>query len=479
MAEKASVDLSQNAFSTLLGNALDPSLRDAGVGQHQFVSPSNLDRNADIPVLPSDGGVSSSGQKNLASYGGALLGNREAGSSASKIRFTRGESETPSVSAAAAKALSNKGVGSRVKNKPRKPELSRAVRTTIFKLMGVNAGGPSGSILTAASTRADNGDDDARDESVGPTGTPSKFGGGGTNRAFHGYTAGGPQLLPDFAEEPVYDPNSGARLWRWDWNKTLRQSAVNSAFANEIRSTIVQAVEDPTNSSFPDVPPDDWRFLDDAIESAYTNMRRERDSQSDPTKLAKRDRHRLLTKKRGLKEEKLRRRKKALDELKAGTSTSKLVALGVPIPVEPEDGWEGALEIGYMSSEEEGDAEQAGQIEQGWESGVGLVERPLVPPGPGTGSNRVFVVSRPAWRSEAAQGLFRALDASRMADRSNKRVVGDQRDGAPPIGTPQWSEFSAISPSRRSGRGCSCVCRDETVVKSGVFVPPLSASKRS
>lgn len=320
------------------------------------------------------------------------------------------------------------GIDVKGKTKPRKPELSRAVRQTIFKMMGVTPG--------TSGTLPGGGGGGGYDDGTPSRGT--KFGPDHA-RAFHGYTANAQALLPDFTPDELADPATGEKLWRWDWSKTIRQSAHNAAFMAEIHNTIARAVEDPDEGAFPEVPTADWQHLDEAIESAYTNMRRERDSQSDPEKLAKRGRHRLLTKKRGIKEEKLRRRRKALDELRTAEGQDRLIERGVQIPVEHgPDEWESAMDINLMSSEEEGGpAEPVGTVDI-WEPGVGMVQRSV---GSSTNSakGKSFVVSKPAWRSDQAKVFLAALDALRGNEKSAKRIAGPEKQSLPPVNTPDWS----------------------------------------
>lgn len=159
------------------------------------------------------------------------------------------------------------------RKKGRKPELSRAVRSTMFRMLG----------LSLASHTA----------------------------KYHGYSTS-PEL-PVFSTAVQFDPNTGMRVWRWDWDKTIRQSAYNAAFSMAIQN---QVLLEKGTGLHADVPSGDWTSLDEAVDSAYTNLRRERESQLDPVKKMKKDAHRSKGKKKGIKDEKCKRRKLAFKDSK-------------------------------------------------------------------------------------------------------------------------------------------------------------------
>lgn len=210
---------------------------------------------------------------------------------------------------------------------------------------------------------------------------------------------------------------------------------------------IVQEVNDPTKSMHSDVPVEDWAHLDDAIDSAYTNMRRERENQIDPNKMVKKEVHRARNKKRGLKEDKCRRRRKALDEYRSDPTgfASRLKELDLHLPERPSgshegtkipeeehlDSWESALDLKYMSSEDEANL-------QDFENPI-----PVGPDRPDSSlslSDKIFAICRPAWRSSDLQNLFTFLDAIKQPERAYRRVLGGIRDNHPPSGTPAWSK---------------------------------------
>jgi len=201
-------------------------------------------------------------------------------------------------------------------------------------------------------------------------------------------------------------------------------------------------------------------------------MRRERESQLDPEKRAKKDEHRKRGKKRGLKEEKLRRRSKALSESRKTKDGGICVGGGVDEDEDEDEehgGWistlsagdDGggakaeelalALEIKYMSSEEEVDTSDPVVLSQPVIDVVATMgpapslatslATSLDPPAPATlnAGEKTFSVHRPAWRSQRLQTAFARLDALNPPERAYRRIVGPERQGElPPEGTPAW-----------------------------------------
>ena len=282
------------------------------------------------------------------------------------------------------------------KKKARKPELSRVVRATMFKMLGISVA--------------------------------SKY---------HGYTSS-PEL-PAFTPTLSFDPESGMRIWRWEWDKTIRQSTHNAAFASAINQSIT--AERAAGGVYGDVPEKDWDALDDAIDSAFTNLRRERDSQVDPTKKAKKDEHRRRNKKRGLKEEKCRRRVKAHTETKKIKDEEASAAMGGKLDgiessfgamEEDENDISQSLELRYMSSEEELDMSDPATLTLSY--GDPLSDSPAVL----VAGEKTFATYRPSWRSPAVVAAFGHLDSLRPPERSYKRVIGVPREELPPLDTPAW-----------------------------------------
>ncbi|KAI5480741.1 hypothetical protein MNV49_007147 [Pseudohyphozyma bogoriensis] len=277
----------------------------------------------------------------------------------------------------------------------RKPELSRAVRAAMFKLLGLP--------IAANASK------------------------------YHGYTS--QPELPDFSPTIAFDPLTGARLWRWEWDKTLRQSAYNAAFSMAIQNQVLS--ERDQQGQHQDVPEADWAFLEDAVDSAYTNLRRERDSQVDPMKKLKKDEHRKRGKKRGLKEEKSRRRLKAYQE---GS-----ISHGGGDTATPSMGWinmiadlggeslETALELKYMSSEDEIDTNDPEWLARTTPD-VELASSSTTM----CGSEKTFYVHRPAWRSDKIANAYAQLDSLKPPERAYKRLLGPPRQLEPPAGTPDW-----------------------------------------
>lgn len=305
----------------------------------------------------------------------------------------------------------------------RKPELSRAVRVTMFRLLG----------LTLA------------------TNAPK----------FHGYAS--QPALPDFSSTISFDSMTGARLWRWEWDKTIRQSAYNSSFAIAIQN---QVIADKDAGHHDDVPEDHWYGLEEAVDSAYTNLRRERESQVDPGKKLKKDEHKKRGKKRGLKEEKCKRRVTALKErLRRGAALSSLSNeetsfSWIDLPGAgggTTDDVAAALEIKYMSSEEEVETRDPELFGVLVESNVpGEAPSPLVP------GEKTFSLHRPAWRSERlARGLVE-LDSLRPPERTYRRIMGIDRSVAPPPLTPDWM----VSDQWRIGEGAELMV-DQTLDDKG------------
>ncbi|EGG06724.1 uncharacterized protein MELLADRAFT_86387 [Melampsora larici-populina 98AG31] len=311
--------------------------------------------------------------------------------------------------------------------KHRRPELSRTVRATVFRLMGISSNAsPSASMQSMHHE--------------------PKFG-NEKSRAYHGYTT--TPCFPEYTDEDLIDPVTQVKIWRWDWSKTIRQSPNNTAFAKEIRNVIVSEVEDTSKAMHTDVPIGDWEYLDDAIDSAYTNMRRERENQIDPTKMVKKEVHRARNKKRGLKEDKCKRRKKALDEYRSDPASfiSKMKDLDIILPDRPPitssssdqtqktleeeilNSWEESLDLKYMSSEDEAHL-------QDFENPISV--GPERPESSLSLSDKIFAICRPGWRSNILQNLFTFLDAIKQPERAYRRVLGSTRQNMPPAGTPPW-----------------------------------------
>ncbi|KAK4704418.1 hypothetical protein P7C70_g1793, partial [Phenoliferia sp. Uapishka_3] len=279
----------------------------------------------------------------------------------------------------------------------RKPELSRAVRATMFKLLNLP--------LANGTTK------------------------------YHGYTSS-PEL-PDFTETPIFDTTTGVRSWRWEWDKTIRQSQANAAFSTAIQNQVLQ---DRQEGIINDVPDADWAGLEDAVEAAYTNLRRERESQVNPAKKVKKDEHRKRGKKRGLKEEKRVRRLGAfsdgtqggtlVDHREEGASQTWTNLLST-FTSEGDDLSE-ALDIRYMSSEEEVDTNDPVVLST-VVSDIDVLGSSTLNHG-----EKAFYVHRPAWRSEKLQKAYAELDALKPAEKAYRRVLGQTRSDYPPEGTPAW-----------------------------------------
>ncbi|KAH8915633.1 hypothetical protein BT69DRAFT_863417 [Atractiella rhizophila] len=256
----------------------------------------------------------------------------------------------------------------------RRPELSKAVRSTMFSMLGFQSG------------------------------------------RFHGYSPS--PTLPDYDTIDRYDPTTGEKIWRWDWSKTLRQSQNNASFASAIARQVLS--DNSLKGEWRDVPVGDWKFVDEAVESAYTNLRRERDAQTDPEKMEKKKEHRRRNKKRGLKEEKVKRRRKNWEEMKREGKEGKVRPVGID-----EEDMERAFEIKYMSSEEEA-------------SDSLPPTAPLIHRGTQGERDKTFVVSRPQWRSKALAKFYTDLDEFKTLERAYTRFAGEDRKSLPPKGTPQW-----------------------------------------
>ncbi|KAH9824410.1 hypothetical protein DFH28DRAFT_1103247 [Melampsora americana] len=311
--------------------------------------------------------------------------------------------------------------------KHRRPELSRTVRATVFRLMGISSNASPSASMSSMHHEP-------------------KFG-NEKSRAYHGYTT--TPCFPEYTDEDLIDPVTQVKIWRWDWSKTIRQSPNNTAFAKEIRNAIVSEVEDTSKAMHTDVPIGDWEYLDDAIDSAYTNMRRERENQIDPTKMVKKEVHRARNKKRGLKEDKCKRRKKALDEYRSDPASfmAKMKDLDIILPDRPPlttssadqppktleeeilNSWEESLDLKYMSSEDEANL-------QDFENPISV--GPERPESSLSLSDKIFAICRPGWRSSILQNLFTFLDAIKQPERAYRRVLGSTRQSLPPVGTPPW-----------------------------------------
>lgn len=283
--------------------------------------------------------------------------------------------------------------------KARKPELSRAVRGTMFRLLGLSLA----------------------------TNAPK----------YHGYTSS--PDLPEFSASVAFDPTTGSRLWRWEWEKTIRQSPYNAAFSMAIQN---QVLADREMGMYKDVPEGDWPSLEEAVDSAYTNLRRERESQVDPNKKAKKDEHRKRGKKRGLKEEKQRRRTKALEDARLAAQeagedaepnwTTQTVSHFI---LDAEDELEDALEMRYMSSEEEVDTSDPVRLSIPC---VDIVSSSALPSTSLVPGEKTFSVHRPSWRSQRLLAAFSELDALRPPERAYRRIQGEGRRELPPTGTAGW-----------------------------------------
>lgn len=335
---------------------------------------------------------------------------------------------------------------------------------------------------------------------------PSKFG-NEKSRAYHGYTT--TPCFPEYTTEELFDPMTKLKIWRWDWSKTIRQSQNNTNFAKEIRKLIVKEAADPVRPMHTEVPAGDWLYLDDAIDSAYTNMRRERDNLIDPNKMVKKEVHRARNKKRGLKEDKFKRRRKALDEYRADpiSFTKRFQDLDLKLLDKPkpqtkrnkraradsqvdragrtgeevaprrdgmdeqeeeqkrprqggaeedegaeeagegggeEDRWDDALDIKYMSSEDEANVHD---FENPVSVGTDKSDNNTL-----ASSDKVFAICRPTWRSGQLQELFTILDTIKQPERAYRRVMGPPRHSRPPVGTPSWmiKEDDGESPSMKT-----------------------------
>lgn len=298
-----------------------------------------------------------------------------------------------------AKKEGSEGLGGDVKPGPRKrkPELSRAVRGTMFKLLNLQ--------LANSTTK------------------------------YHGYTSS-PEL-PDFSETPIFDSTTGQRAWRWEWDKTIRQSPFNTQFSTAIQT---QVLDDREKGLLTDIPEADWAGLEDAVESAYTNLRRERESQVNPAKKMKKEEHRKRGKKRGLKEEKRVRRVAAYSDGTAGGTlvdaredgaSQTWTNLLSTFTSEGDDLGE-ALDIRYMSSEEEVDTNDP-EILASHVADIDVLGSSSLVAG-----EKAFYVHRPAWRSERLSKAYAELDALKPAEKAYRRIIGAQRSEYPPEGTPSW-----------------------------------------
>jgi len=385
----------------------------------------------------------------------------------SRRQSTRKKSETSShpfntpPSSTPSQATSNRA-------KHRKPELSRTVRATVFRLMGVSS---SHSPISS---------------DAGMSNESCKFG-NEKSRAYHGYTTS--PCFPEYDPGEIFDPITNSKVWRWDWSKTIRQSQNNTNFAKEIRNVIVREAADPVRPMHTEVPPGDWLYLDDAIDSAYTNMRRERDNLIDPNKMVKKEVHRARNKKRGLKEDKYKRRRKALDEYRADphsfgqrlreadlrlaekpTCVGGSGAVGngksgaggdedKPENGEDEERWDDALDIKYMSSEDEANVND---FENPIPIGTDKADNTLAT------SDKVFAICRPTWRSDQVQNLFSVLDTIKQPERAYRRVMGPVRHVRPPLGTPSWMINEASS-----SLDCSGPPLDSPCIKTGSQPAPI------
>lgn len=302
------------------------------------------------------------------------------------------------------------------KKRPRKPELSRTVRSTMFTMLGLSTIASSTPVTRATPS------------------TPAKF---------HGYTALPP--LPDFTPHNVFDNHTGIRMWRWEWDKTIRQSSYNAAFAAAINH---QVTNDRAQGMHAEVPEMDWAFLDEAIDSAYTNLRRERDAQVDPTKKAKKEEHRRRNKMRGIKEDKCKRRAKALlvqqslgpdepqldvDQPSPWLDVIDPAATASSLPLPPTE-VQLLLELRYMSSEDEVEPNSALFDQHATPLVLDLDGTPITL----SPSDKVLTVHRPAWRSEVVTRTYLELDRHKPPSGGFRRVLGEAREDFPPADTPEF-----------------------------------------
>jgi hypothetical protein len=239
-------------------------------------------------------------------------------------------------------------------------------------------------------------------------------------------------------ELPEFDPTfpkevDEKQIWRWEWSKTLAGSDANKAFAAAIGDQVLSLRN--SLGKFAEVPADDWQYMHKAIETAYVNLRREYDSRTNEEKRAKKNQTRKRNRRRGLRDEKFRRRKAAIEMLSQdggeGLQTE-CQALGLT----DLDLVREAVDIKYMSSEDsevdEGQAE-SNLEDSPFDDGTEGVRKPAQL----HGGSKIFRIRPPAWRSRPFGKLFNRFDVLKPPERAYKRVKGTIReDVEPPDDTP-------------------------------------------
>lgn len=219
--------------------------------------------------------------------------------------------------------------------------------------------------------------------------------------------------------------------WFWHWKKTMNGSQDNKRFSDAIQKE-VQRVRDE-GVRWKDVPEEDWPALEKAVESAYVNLRRERDARQDDGKKAKKDETRRKNRRRGMKEEKTKRRKSAWEVLKNRDGLEEeLTEMGFK---ESERQWvdgEG-VQIKYMSSEESSKEEEEEEKDDD-----ALLASSKKAPQAGHRS-KLFLVRPLQWRSASLKSLYNRLDTIKPPERAYRRRVGEPKEDAePPKETPEW-----------------------------------------
>jgi hypothetical protein len=241
------------------------------------------------------------------------------------------------------------------------------------------------------------------------------------------------QDLPDYDDSYPKFAENGKKVWRWEWSKTMTASSVNSDFAEAIFEKIDE--QRRSFNKFTDVPEEDWESLKKAIDTAYINLRREYDSRTNEDKRARKEQTRRRNRRRGLRDEKFKRRKQALEHLNAAGAAKLQVELdssGITDAMLAQQ----ALDIKYMSSEEsELEDPTAGTSN---EFGIGSPATDQGEGGTSTKSGlKVFRIRPPVWRAKPFGKFFERLDLIKPPERAYKRVKGDPREEAlPPDGTP-------------------------------------------
>lgn len=272
--------------------------------------------------------------------------------------------------------------------------------------------------------------------------------------------------LPPFNPEDPCPVVDGKILWRWDWAKTVHASQHNAKFAEAIQSAVL-ARRDGAERLFNDVPAEDWPNLKNAIESAYVNLRREWDSRQTDDKLKRKDITRKRNRKRGLKEEKVKRRRIAWDIFKVTANIpEELNEMGIA----SKELAERALDIRYMSSEESdagddiAEEDPTHKIAEEVLAEIDPLLTPstslsLVPSKLGNPPGRNFFVRPPIWRAKYLANLYSRLDDIKPPERAYRRVVAEARsDGVPPENTPadildpEWAASAPVT-SRPKKRG--------------------------